>query len=195
MKLTADMVAIRFVEDRLGKLIEVKLRGQWVETIVAMTLRGTGWRPSRPGLWCDLERANVGLEVKSSAALKLRGPTLNPAFDIAPQSAILGGNSRVTLRAPKRHAALYVFAYDPVDDRDTVDQRDPAEWRFWALPTKKLPDTRTIGLKQVRMLAPEVGYKGLAEKVEAALRRPTRGKVRAPVATARAQRAAPSASR
>jgi len=189
MKLTADMVAVRFALDRLGNLIEVKLRGQWVETIVAMALDGTGWHPTPPGHWFDLERGGVGLEVKSSAALKLRGPTLNPAFDIAPQSRILKDNSRVKLPAPLRHAGLYVFAYHPRDDAK-ADQRDPAQWRFWVVPTCKLPDTKRIGLEQVRTLAPEVGYEALAEKVKEALRLATRGRVRPPAATARAHRAA-----
>jgi hypothetical protein len=183
------MVARRFVRDRLGKLIEVKLRGLWVETIVAMALDDAGWRPSAPGHWYDLERGDVGLEVKSSAALKIRGRTPNPAFNIAHQSAVLVENTRVKVPAPQRHATLYVFAYDPVDDRDTVNQSDPAEWRFWVVPTVALPrHSRTIGLEQVRTLAPEVGYETLAEKVAEALRLPTRGR-----GTARALPAAPSA--
>ena len=188
MKLTTDMVAVRFVKDRLGKLIETKLRGQYVETIVAMALDGTGWRPSLPGHWYDLQRGELGLEVKSSSALKPRGPTPNPAFSIAPQSARLERNTRVRLRAPKRHAALYVFAYHPRAD-STADQRDPAQWRFWVVPTRKLPDTKRIGLEQVRTLAPEVGYEALARKVGQALR------VRPPAATASALHRASSTSR
>ena len=169
MKLTTDMVAARFVRDRLGELSEVKLRGQWVETIVAMALEDTGLHPSHAGYWYDLERGGVGLEVTSSAAWKPRHPTPNPAFDIAPQSEILKENTRVKLSAPKRHAALYVFAYHP-RAKATADQRDPAQWSFWVVPTAKLPHTKTIGLEQVRTLAPKVGYQELAQKVAEALR-------------------------
>ena len=107
MKLTTDMVAARFVRGRLGELIVVTLRGQWMETIVAMACEDDGWRPSRAGHWYDLERGRVGLEVKCVAIVRRPIHLQRSARSPARSTAITPGSRRhCAVRQPWRRNQL-----------------------------------------------------------------------------------------
>ena len=60
--------------------------------------------------------------------------------------------------APTRYIAIYIFAWHGVTDDATCDQADPAQWRFYVVPTTKLPETNTVTLATLKGMGPGDGY-------------------------------------
>ena len=77
-----------------------------------------------------------------------------PSFDIKARTGYWLGKSFIA--GSGHHAQIYVFAYHPVTD-DSVDHRDPAQWRFYVVPTERLPPSQRITLEKLKLLGEEVG--------------------------------------
>jgi len=60
--------------------------------------------------------------------------------------------------APTPYAATYIIAWHGVTDDATCDQADPARWRFYVVPTTKLPETNTVTLATLKGMGPADGY-------------------------------------
>lgn len=130
---------------------------------------GAGW---------DFENAaGVRIQLKQSALLQtwvVAKP--KPRFKIAPQAlcwAAVGNEEYKPIAppAPTRFADIYIFAYHGVGGPD-ADQCDPAQWRFYVVPTAALPETQTLPLARARQLSPEYDQHTLLAAVEQARHSP-----------------------
>lgn len=142
------------------------LRGHVVEAIVAAALE-PDW------IWCaedysswDFQRPDgLRLEVKQSAARQSWATSDKPSacsFDIAERKGRWEG--AVWIEGAGRAAQIYVLAHHPVAD-SSADHRDPAQWRFYVIPTDRLPATRRLSLSGAKALAEGVGFSSLADAV------------------------------
>ena len=69
-------------------------------------------------------------------------------------------------------ADIYVFTWHGEEAEQAVDRRAPEQWRFFVVPTKRLPATQhSIGLAKLGMLSEGVGYERLAATVRETLAR------------------------
>ena len=155
-------------------------RAEYVECLVAEILSPDWNLPWRQGYdWApwDLEHAPSGtrMEVKQSAALQpwhggQGPPTPSPRFDIAPRTGYWTKES-VWVDSPGRPAHIYVFAWHPETDATRADQRVPAQWRFFPVPTERLPTSQqSIGLAGLKRLASAVSFEMLSPATRAFLR-------------------------
>ena len=129
-------------------------RADYIEAIVAMTLRSEGWTRNTPWSSWDFHHNDTGcrMELKQSAARQHWGPSMSPArFDIAPRTGYWD-EAGDWHDDPGRHADVYVFAWHP-EPGPSADQREPMSWRFYVVPECELPpNQKTIGLEDVRRL-------------------------------------------
>jgi hypothetical protein len=151
-----------------GRVMSNLTRPIYVEAMVALLL-GEGWKYLGDWGGWDLERQDGRrVEVKQTAARQpwTQDEEAAPRFDIAPREGYWLGTQWVACRG--RHADVFVFAHHPVFDAEVCDHRDPAQWRFYVLPTARLPEgQRTIGLEPLKALdAKEVPHQQLADEVE-----------------------------
>ena len=153
-------------------------RAEYVECLVAEFL-GSGWAlPWTKGYdWAPWDVEHVSgtrLEVKQSAALQPwhagnQARTKSPRFDIAPRKGYWTRDGE-WLEGPDRFADLYVFAWHGEERASVAEQRAPHQWRFFVVPTRRLPANRhSIGLPGLRELADDVGYEALRFTVNRAL--------------------------
>jgi hypothetical protein len=84
-------------------------------------------------------------------------------FDIRERTGFYDGAAWYARRG--RHADIYVFAHHPVAD-NTADHREAGQWRFYVVPTIRLPAAKSIGLTAVKALAPSVEWSALSSAVE-----------------------------
>ena len=142
-------------------------RSEYVEAIVALALKDSGWKRMTPWDSWDCEHeSHVRLEVKQSAFAQGWGERSSlPRFDIAPRTGywINGGGQWVAQTG--RHADIYVFAWHG-ERRDTADQRDPGAWEFYVVLERDLPAQKTIGLTTIRSRSAPRGVEELAVAVE-----------------------------
>ena len=128
-------------------------RADYVEAIVAMTLRSAGW--SRNSSWSswDFQHGESGcrMEVKQSAARQRWGRSKPARFDIAPRTGFWDEYDEWH-DEPGRHAHVYVFAWHP-DAEPSADQREPMNWLFYVVLERDLPDQKSIGLNWIRARA------------------------------------------
>ncbi len=122
------------------------------------------------------------IQVKQSAACQIwsagsNTPAKQPSFGIPKQKNYWGPDcgkpdkSWVSLKPPKRIADLYIFAWCGRSCDESPDHRDPDQWEFFIVPSKKLPeDQKSIGLNGVRQLVKPVGFKQIDAAVTEALR-------------------------
>jgi hypothetical protein len=71
-----------------------------------------------------------------------------------------------------RCAQIYIFAWNPIYGRDVVDHQNPDQWEFFVVPTKALPEQKTITLSKIKNIgAPSnpVKIKQLCETIESIL--------------------------
>ena len=134
-------------------------RSEYVESMVYLVLRSSGWKRTETWELWDLEHTTgVKLEVKQSAAAQSwPGPPSKPVFNIAPATSM-----------GRRPAQLYVFAWHG-GDRETADHRDPAAWEFYVIPASKLPGQKSITLTGVSRLAAACEIESLADYVREGL--------------------------
>ena len=149
-------------------LIQNNLRGLVFEVIVEFALKQDWDRCSGDWKGWDFEHksGHTRLEVKQSARRQswARPALAQPArFDIAVRTGYYEGADWTAHSG--RNAHLYVFGYHPVDD-ETADHRDPEQWRFYVVPTTKLPPTKTVGLSTLNTLSTACGWAQLSEAVE-----------------------------
>ena len=145
-------------------------RSAYVEAMVFLALRDSGWRRMDPWELWDLERDCDRLEVKQAAAAQAWGgfPPSSPRFDIAPRSEHMQGNQLVYKRG--RTANIYLFAWHG-EDRGIADQRDPTAWEFYVVPEGCLPPCqKTIGLTPLSHLSTPCRIEHLAGRVSHAQR-------------------------
>lgn len=125
-------------------------RADYVEAIVAMTLRSAGW--SRNSSWSswDFQHRGSGcrMELKQSAARQRWGRSKPARFDIAPRTGYWDEND-IWHEEPGRHADVYVFAWHP-DAEPSADQREPLSWEFYVVLERDLPEQKSIGLNWIR---------------------------------------------
>ncbi|WP_420462732.1 hypothetical protein [Candidatus Palauibacter sp.] len=144
-------------------------RSEYVEAIVALALRDSGWTRKAPWDAWDLEhKSGVRLEVKQSAAAQSWGSGETqrpPRFDIASRTGYWDDKEGSWVPQPGRHANVYVFAWHG-ESRETPDQRDPISWEFYAVPERDLPSQKTIGLTAIRDLASRCDVEGLPSAVD-----------------------------
>jgi hypothetical protein len=137
-------------------------RPLYVERLVTHLL-GPHWK-FVGGEWAgwDIERNDgARVEVKQSAARQMWSdrpsregkPTL-PIFDIKERSGYYADGGTRWVPIAGRPAELYIFAWHPLyDPKESVDHRDPAQWRFYVLPASVLPPTKSISLSTIKKLA------------------------------------------
>ena len=104
-------------------------RSDYVEAIVALALRDSGWSRTEPWDAWDCEHASgARLEVKQSAAAQAwasGGRHSPPRFDIRPRTGYWDEEGEwVSKRG--RHADVYVFAWHG-EPQETADQRGPGK--------------------------------------------------------------------
>ena len=167
---TADDIRAKACAIAFGNaLIENSYRGFIAEIIVGEAL-GPEWRLCS-GDWrgWDFEHATgCRLEVKQSAARQTWTGSRNatkPIFDVRARSGYFEGADWVS--DPRRFAEIYVFAHHPLMD-ETADHRNPVQWYFYVVSANRLPNTKTISLAKIALLAEMVSWGGLKAAVEAA---------------------------
>ena len=146
-------------------------RSEYVEAIVGLALRDSGWRRMEPwDAWDCEHESGLRLEVKQSAAAQSwwsDGKYSPPRFDVASRTRYWDYDTGSWVFKEQRHAHIYVFAWHGAQ-RETADQRDPATWEFYVIPEPVLPEQKSIGLNPIRGLADPQGIEGLAAAVEGA---------------------------
>jgi len=149
-------------------------RPEYVERMVARLLgddwvhKGANWSG-----W-DLENSDgVRVEVKQSAARQvwtdrpsLGGRPTKGKFDIAPREGYYSDNGKKYVKAPGRHADLYIFAWHPVVDESVADQRVPSQWKFFVLPRSRLPGRqKSVSLGRLEQWTHAVDARSLRQMV------------------------------
>lgn len=143
-------------------------RSDYVEAIVGLALKESGWTRKEPWDAWDFENeSEVRLEVKQSAAAQSWGSGATqsrPRFDIAPRTGYWDDKEGSWVPHPGRHANIYVFAWHE-GARDTADQRDATSWEFYVVSEGELPEQKTIGLTAIRDLTDPSDVEGLPAAV------------------------------
>ena len=146
-------------------------RSEYVEAMVALSLRDSGWNRMMPWDSSDCKHeSGVRLEVKQSAAVQAWGSknSDSPRFDIAPGTGYWDGGRCVNQEG--RNADIYLFAWHG-ETGEFVNQGDPMSWEFYVILESDLPKQKTIGLKALQALKSPCGIEGLAAMVNAAFPR------------------------
>jgi hypothetical protein len=151
-------------------------RPHYVERMIALGL-ANGWKlVSANWSGWDIENSEgVRIEVKQSAARQVwtdlpsfQGKPTKGAFDIAPRTGYWADDGSTWVKTDGRVADIYIFAWHPVFDKATADQRDPAQWKFYVVPEQELPTgQKTIGLNTVTGKWRPVGFEMLPQRVSA----------------------------
>ena len=171
-KMTAAEVRAEYVRENIEpKVLDNTVRGGIAEIVVADILK-PDWKFCG-GAWAgwDFEHQDgTRLQLKQSAARPFRNS--RPAFSIKWQTGhwVDGGTRWVPAPAPTRFARIYIFGWHGVTD-ETCDHADPAQWRFYVVPTKRLPVKKTITLAAlIEQMGPEYDADALRAAVEGARR-------------------------
>lgn len=152
-------------------------RPHYVERLIVHFL-GAGWKhvgSDWSGWDIENELTKARIEVKQSAARqtwgnradRLNKPT-KPTFDIEERTGYYAEGGSVWKALPGRPADLYIFGWhDAFLPEETVDHRNPNQWKFYLLPETQLPtEQKTIALsKLIKLGAVECGCDELKEKV------------------------------
>lgn len=130
-------------------------RAEYVEALVALALRESGWTRKEPwGAWHFENESGVRLKLKHSAAVQSWGDGVaqdSPRFDIALGKGYWDYEEGRWVERRGRHAQIYVFAWHG-GSGELVDQRDPASWEFYVVAERHLPEQKSIGLPAIRDL-------------------------------------------
>ena len=178
---STDPIFRKIMEDQFSQpILENNLRGTYAEYLVAGLL-GEGWSV-KSGSWnaWDIDGPNgEKLEVKSSAYLQTwteEGEARKsykpnpPSFGIAEHKYDYWGEP---LAEPDRPADAYVFALHIEQDPRLADQRKPEQWRFYVVPTHRLPKgQKRISLAPLSRLVDPVSSDRLKAEVASVLTAP-----------------------
>ena len=144
-------------------------RSEYVEAMVALALKASGWMRKAPWDPWDFENeSGVRIEVKQSAAAqawKGAGRQSSARFDIRPRTGYWDEDGDWVSK-PGRHADLYVFAWHG-DDKSTADHRDSRRWEFYVVAKRDLPEQKSMTLKVLQDLTSPCGIDALAAAVDA----------------------------
>jgi len=150
-------------------LVTNVLRGHVAEAIIALALEPEWtWSSADYAGW-DFERSDgLRLEVKQSAAMQSwsTGKPSRAIFDVAARTGYWESGTK-WIAEPGRPAHLYVFAHHSIYG-DDADHRDPAQWQFYVVPSRALPDVKTLGLATISTLTSPVPVMALADEVRIA---------------------------
>lgn len=169
--LTPARVIAEIIQSYQQRVMNNVHRSEYVEAIVVLALRESGWIRMKPWNGWDCEHeSGLRLEVKQSAAAQTWGGGENrrfPRFDIAPRKGFWEADETwVPLSEPGRLADIYVFAWQG-EEGEKADQCDPARWEFYVIPERDLPaKQKTISLPALRRLTVSCSVECLAEAVE-----------------------------
>ena len=144
-------------------------RAEYVEALVALALRESGWTPKAPWeVWHFENESGVRLKLKHSAAVQSWGNgeiQSSPRFGIAPGKVYWDEKTGRCVEHRSRLANIYVFAWHG-ETGESADQGDPASWEFYVVPEPDLPEQKTIALKALQGLTSPCGIEGLAAAVD-----------------------------
>lgn len=122
-------------------------RPHYVERMITIGL-GDGFKlvSAEWASW-DIESDDgIRIEVKQSAARQTwtdlpsrAGKATSGSFDIAPRTGYWAEGGSKWIAEPGRHAHIYILAWHPVADAKKADHRDPAQWRFFVVPSSQIP--------------------------------------------------------
>ena len=118
-------------------------RSEYVEAIVALALKASGWTRMTPWDSWDLEHESRsqarGQAVRGSPGLEEPRATEPRSIRYRSPDGVLGRQGRrCWVPKPGRHADLYVFAWHGADG-DTADQRDAGSWEFYVVAERGPP--------------------------------------------------------
>jgi hypothetical protein len=151
-----------------GPLIQNNYRGEYVEEMIACVLSHAWTHCAADWSGWDFENANgVRMQVKQAAARQTWGLTKAVRFSIAPSTGYYRDGVE-WIPEPGRPAELYVFAWHP-GTVERVDHTDPAQWRFYIVPTVELPATKSISLRVLSAGRPAIGINDFARAVNEAV--------------------------
>ena len=95
----------------------------------------------------------------------LAGKPTTGSFDIAPRKGYFSEGGSEWVPKPGRHAHVYILAWHPIADETEADHRDPAQWLFFIVPAKQLPqDQKTISRTVVEKRWSAVRFEQLRER-------------------------------
>ena len=147
-------------------------RPHYIERMVAIGL-GEGFKlVSADWAGWDIEGPKgLRIEVKQSAARQtwtnrpsLAGKPTTRSFDIASRKGYYSDGGSEWVPKPGRHAHIYILAWHPIADETEADHRDPAQWLFFIVPAKQLPqDQKTISRTVVEKRWSAVRFEQLRE--------------------------------
>ena len=109
--------------------------------------------------------------VRGATALARREPDSDEIAQVryCPTQGLLDAGRRMD-RGPRPPAHLYVFAWHGKERAAVADHRAPDQWRFFVVPTHRLPDRQdSIGLPGLKLLTDDVGYEALRFTVDGAV--------------------------
>lgn len=151
---TSERVLRRVISAFDRPIIQNNLRGFYIEYMVAELLApnwhhcGDDWAS-----WDLVSETGTRLEIKQSAAVQSWAapdtPARSPRFSIARKNGHFEGAKWNALSG--RPADVYCFAWHQRTDA-LADQRDPAQWEFYVIPSDALPEQKSISLKTVRAI-------------------------------------------
>jgi hypothetical protein len=165
---TVDEIRAQLCAAAFGSpLISNIYRGLVAEIIIGAALDPEWQLCSGDWRGWDFEHpAGLRLEVKQSAARQTwtgERKATTPIFDIRARTGYFEGADWVA--DPRRFAHIYIFAHHPIMD-ESADHRDPRQWRFYLIPTTRLPAGKTISLVKVALLSDAVPWIGLKAAIE-----------------------------
>jgi hypothetical protein len=146
------------------------VRGTFVEAMINLALRDTGWRQCIAWAGWDFEHDSTRLEVRQAAsrqpwdkARKISDREIK--FDITPRTGHWAVEGFVEDHSTARLANLYLFAHHEGTDA-SADHREPARWQFYVVPETALPQKPRVFLKAVQDLAKTaVGIADLSARI------------------------------
>ena len=153
-----------------GPIVNNVCRGDYVECMIAAALEDD-WRLTWMDGWdwaawdCEHTSSRARLEIKQAAARqswdKGRPPRRRtPTFDIRSRTGFWTREG-TWIDSPGRPADAYVFAWHGRDD-DDADHTDPAQWCFFVVAERDLPQGRkSIGLRRLTAIATPCGVADL----------------------------------
>lgn len=143
-------------------------RSEYVEALVALALRDSGWTRKAPwDAWHFENESGVRLKLKHSAAAQSWGSgkiRSAPRFDIAPVNQYWDEEGGRYVDHDGRPAEIYVFAWHGAR-RETADQGDPSSWEFYVVAERDLPEQKSIALVAIQSLTSACDIGSLAAEV------------------------------